>query len=52
MVSHDDFVLHVTAGSKYDEHKDVPVNTDKTIKISTDEADVEIVVRIKGYRGN
>jgi hypothetical protein len=51
MVSQDDFVLHVTAGSKYDEHKNVLVNTDKPIKISTVEADVEIIVRIKNFRG-
>lgn len=50
MVSHDDFVLKVTAGSKYGEHNPVEVNKDKPMKISTADADVAIVVRIKNYR--
>lgn len=51
--SHEQYILKVTAGSNYDttKHTDVLINTTTPIKISTDDLDAEIFVRIRDYRG-
>ena len=53
MVDHRKFILKVTAGSSYDlsKQREVKVNTSEPIKISSDELDATIRVRIKNYRG-
>ncbi|KAL4942058.1 hypothetical protein BDV06DRAFT_212167 [Aspergillus oleicola] len=45
--------LKVTAGPSYDPatHQDVPVNQDKTLKISSEHANVNLAVRIQNYTG-
>lgn len=49
----DKYLLCVTAGPSYDPstHVTVPVNKPETVKISSDLANIELNVRIKGYRG-
>lgn len=49
----DDYVLHITAGSSYDEtdHVEVPVNMTKPVNIKSDLADIELSVRIRDYQG-
>jgi hypothetical protein len=49
----DRYILRVTAGSNYDldEHVEVPVNTPKAVHIRNDRMDVELIVRVRNYRG-
>jgi len=50
MASASKFALKVTASGSYTTHEPVPVNSEKSITISTDAADIELVVRIKDFR--
>jgi hypothetical protein len=45
------FYLRVTAGSAYDSHEEVHVNSFKPTKISTKDANVEILVQVKDFHG-
>ncbi|KAI9896320.1 hypothetical protein N3K66_008492 [Trichothecium roseum] len=49
----DKYILRITAGPDYDtaQHAEVPVNRADVTKISGPNADVELNVRVKGYRG-
>ncbi len=49
----DKYILRITAGSDYDEtkHVQVPVNQPETVAIRSAHADIELNVRIQGYRG-
>lgn len=49
----DKFLLRITGGPSYDPstHVTVPVNKPETVKFTSSRADVELNVRIKGYRG-
>ncbi|UKZ90381.1 uncharacterized protein TrAFT101_005404 [Trichoderma asperellum] len=49
----DKYILRVTAGPSYDEstHIEVPVNEPAPLRIKSDAADIELNVRIQGYRG-
>lgn len=49
----DRYLLRITAGPSYDPstHVTVPVNKPETVKFTSSRADVELNVRIKGYRG-
>ncbi|SPO02065.1 uncharacterized protein DNG_04738 [Cephalotrichum gorgonifer] len=51
--SADKYLISVTAGPTYDPstHVPVPVNKPETIKLSSEFADIELNVRVKGYRG-
>jgi hypothetical protein len=50
---HEQYMLRVTAGPTYNtkEHKDVLVNTEKPVDISSDLIDAKLHMRIKDYRG-
>ncbi len=50
---HEQYFLRVTAGHTYDEaaQKQVLVNTEKPVQISSDLIDAEVYVRIRDYRG-
>jgi len=50
---HEKYELRVTAGSTYDrtKHRDVLVNTEKPLHISSDLIDAQIHVRVKDFRG-
>jgi len=49
----DKYVIRVTAGSTYDldNHIEVPVNKPDPIKITSDHMDIELNVRVQGYKG-
>ncbi|KAF2747454.1 DUF1769-domain-containing protein [Sporormia fimetaria CBS 119925] len=53
MATHEQYILHITAGSTYDttKHQEVPVNTEKPITISSEHLDASLTVRVKDYRG-
>lgn len=53
MVSHEQYILRVTAGHSYDtsKHQDVLVNTEKPISISSEHLDAKVHIRVKDYRG-
>jgi hypothetical protein len=53
MALHEQYILRVSAGATYGTAKDtpVPVNSEKSIPISSDLIDAELRVRIKDYRG-
>jgi hypothetical protein len=50
---HEQYMLRVTAGATYDpkDQKDVLINTEKPMHISSDLIDVTLHMRIKDYRG-
>ena len=49
----DKYFMRVTAGSSYSlkDQVEVPINSPKTIKISSEHADIELNVRIQNYKG-
>lgn len=49
----DKYVLRVTAGPEYDvdKHVQVHVNTPEPIKITSEHMDIELNVRVQGYKG-
>ncbi|KAK3313155.1 hypothetical protein B0H66DRAFT_387398 [Apodospora peruviana] len=49
----DKYVMRVTAGSTYDldKHVQVPINTAEPVKISSNLMDIELSVRVQGYKG-
>ena len=53
MATHEQYILHVTAGATYDtsKHQDVLVNSEKPVDVSSDLIDAKIHMRIKDYRG-
>jgi sorbitol-specific phosphotransferase system component IIBC len=53
MATHEQYILHVTAGATYDtsKHQDVLVNSEKPVDVSSDLIDARIHMRIKDYRG-
>lgn len=53
MATHEQYILHVTAGATYDtsKHEDVLVNSEKPVDISSDLIDARVHMRIKDYRG-
>ena len=53
MATHEQYILHVTAGATYDtsKHQDVLVNSEKPVDFSSDLIDAKIHMRIKDYRG-
>lgn len=53
MATHEQYILHVTAGATYDtsKHEDVLVNSEKPLDISSDLIDARVHMRIKDYRG-
>jgi len=53
MATHEQYILHVTAGATYDtsKHSDVLVNSEKPVDISSDLIDARVHMRIKDYRG-
>jgi hypothetical protein len=53
MSTHEQYILKVTAGPSYDTstHQEVPVNTEKPVKISSSHIDASITVRVQDYRG-
>ncbi|CAN9267545.1 unnamed protein product [Alternaria alternata] len=54
MATHEQYILHVTAGATYDtsKHQDVLVNSEKPVDVSSDLIDAKIHMRIKDYRGD
>jgi hypothetical protein len=53
MATHEQYILHVTAGATYDtkKHQDVRVNSEIPVDISSDLLDARVHMRIKDYRG-
>jgi hypothetical protein len=52
MSSPDKYYLEVTAGSAYDSHTPVHVNSNKPLRIDTPAATVELLVNIQDFRGS
>jgi hypothetical protein len=53
MANYEKYYLQVTAGPSYDPstHSLVAVNAEKPVRISLPAMDLDVTVRIRGYRG-
>jgi hypothetical protein len=47
----ENFHLRVTCGTAYDSHDSVLVNTSTPTRVSSSEADVDLWVHVKNFRG-